>query len=107
MKNSNDIIGNRTRDLPVCIAVPQPTVPPRALQSSITFSHNNIRVVLLLSAKKFDAGNIPRLFIYFIAQSVWRQVQYVTLSETNSANSAIWCSRFVVPVSSLFPKTMQ
>jgi hypothetical protein len=29
MKNSNDTIGNRTRDLPACSAVPQPTVPPR------------------------------------------------------------------------------
>jgi len=26
----SDTIGNRTRDLPVCSAVPQPTVPPRA-----------------------------------------------------------------------------
>jgi len=30
MKNSNDIIGNQTHDLPACSAVPQPTVPPRA-----------------------------------------------------------------------------
>ena len=30
MKNSNDTIGNRTRDLPTCGAVPQPTAPPRA-----------------------------------------------------------------------------
>jgi len=30
MKNSNDTIGNRTRDLPACSAVPQPTAPPRA-----------------------------------------------------------------------------
>jgi len=30
MKNSNDTIGNRTRDLPTCRAVPQPTAPPRA-----------------------------------------------------------------------------
>jgi hypothetical protein len=30
MKNSRGIIGNRTRDLPVCSAVPQPTAPPRA-----------------------------------------------------------------------------
>jgi len=29
MKNSNDIIGNRTRDLPACSAVPQPTAPPQ------------------------------------------------------------------------------
>jgi hypothetical protein len=30
MKNSNDIIGNRTRDLPACSALPQPTALPRA-----------------------------------------------------------------------------
>ena len=31
MKYSNDTIGNRTRDLPACRAVPQPTAPPRAI----------------------------------------------------------------------------
>ena len=30
MKNSNDTIGNRTRDLPTCSAVPQPTALRRA-----------------------------------------------------------------------------
>ena len=30
MKNSNDTFGNRTRDLPTCGVVPQPTAPPRA-----------------------------------------------------------------------------
>jgi len=34
MKNSSDTIGNRTRDLLACSAVPQPTVPPRAPLSS-------------------------------------------------------------------------
>jgi hypothetical protein len=29
-KNSNDTIGNRTRDLPACRAVPQQTAPLRA-----------------------------------------------------------------------------
>jgi hypothetical protein len=29
-KISNDTIGNRTRDLPACTAVPQSTAPPRA-----------------------------------------------------------------------------
>jgi hypothetical protein len=28
MKNSNDIIGNRTHNLPACSRVPQPTAPP-------------------------------------------------------------------------------
>jgi hypothetical protein len=27
IKNSNDTIGNKTRDLPVCSAVPQPAAP--------------------------------------------------------------------------------
>ena len=30
MKNANNTNGNRTRDLPACSAVPQPTAPPRA-----------------------------------------------------------------------------
>jgi len=30
MKNSNYTIGNRTRNLPACSAVPQPTAPPLA-----------------------------------------------------------------------------
>jgi hypothetical protein len=30
MKNSSDTIGNHTRDLPACSAVPQPTAPSRA-----------------------------------------------------------------------------
>ena len=29
MKNSSDTIGNQTRGLPACSAVPQPTAPPR------------------------------------------------------------------------------
>jgi len=29
MKNSSDTIGNQTRDLPTCSAVPQPTALPR------------------------------------------------------------------------------
>jgi hypothetical protein len=29
MKNYNDTIGNQTRDLPACSAVPQPTAPQR------------------------------------------------------------------------------
>jgi hypothetical protein len=35
MKNSNDTIWNRTRDLPACNSVPQPTAPPRAPASGV------------------------------------------------------------------------
>jgi hypothetical protein len=45
IKNSNDNIENRTRDLPACSAVPQPTAPPRASYIEIKFSiprHGNV-----------------------------------------------------------------
>jgi len=37
MKNSSDNIGNRTRDLPACSALPQPTAPPCG---SVNYVHN-------------------------------------------------------------------
>ena len=37
-KISNDPMGNRTRDLPPCIAVPQPTAPPRRRLKRMTKS---------------------------------------------------------------------
>ena len=49
MKNSNDTIGNRIRDLPACSAVPQPTAPPRGpitnkydviFQKHVIINHN-------------------------------------------------------------------
>ena len=41
MKNSSDIIGNRTRDLPACSAVPQTTAPPRTPSRNM----NHIKVI--------------------------------------------------------------
>jgi len=35
IKKSNDAIGNRTRDLPACSSVPQPTAPPAACSQII------------------------------------------------------------------------
>ena len=36
MKNSNDTIGNRSRDLPACSAMPQPTAPQRSSDATCT-----------------------------------------------------------------------
>jgi hypothetical protein len=41
-KNSNDVIGNRSRDLSTCSAVPQPTAPPRATDDNDNDNSNNI-----------------------------------------------------------------
>ena len=47
MKNSNDTIGNWTRDLPTCSAVPQPT----ALQRAPHFLKYNMKILLDFNAK--------------------------------------------------------
>ena len=38
IKNSNDTVGNRTRNLPASNAVPQPTEPPRTIGLEIKWS---------------------------------------------------------------------
>jgi hypothetical protein len=40
MKNSSDTFGNRTRDLPACSAVPQPTALPRTPIHPIVRNNN-------------------------------------------------------------------
>ena len=40
MKNSNDTIGNRNRDLTACSAVSQPTAPPRAFSYTMGTGYN-------------------------------------------------------------------
>jgi hypothetical protein len=40
MKNSNDTIENRTRDLPACSAVPQPTALPREIREVREVNHS-------------------------------------------------------------------
>jgi DNA replication protein DnaD len=41
MKNSNDTIGNRTRDLPACRAVPQSSAPPHAPNNNKNKNNKN------------------------------------------------------------------
>jgi hypothetical protein len=45
------MIGNRTRDLPTCSAVPQPTAPPRALNKRQDNKLKNycVRLVIYLN----------------------------------------------------------
>jgi hypothetical protein len=68
MKNSNDTIGNRIRDLPACDAVPQPTAPPRAspLMSAVRYfiGKKNNRVT--------DASEIYVLQWYFARNKSYR-----------------------------------
>jgi len=56
MKNSNDTIANRTRNLPACSTVPQPTVPPHApvlCSINANYSPMNAQVIVLKPILKF------------------------------------------------------
>ena len=50
-KDSSDTIGNRTRDLPTCSAVPQPTAPPRTV--SLMFFTEGLSSVYNAKSKIF------------------------------------------------------
>jgi hypothetical protein len=68
MKNSNDTIGNRTRDLPTCSAVPQLTVLPRAPYSMWYLQY--IHQMVLKTAKEIhiyarsDVGRSQKKYGY-------------------------------------------
>jgi len=49
MKNSNDTIGNRTRDLPAYSAVPQPTAPPGAPYFTQAITYLNCAIWLVMN----------------------------------------------------------
>ena len=53
MKNSNDTIGNQTRDLPVCSAVPQPTALPAACPQYLRCTRRILNGILLMLHRNF------------------------------------------------------
>ena len=66
MKNSSDTIGNRTRDLPTCSAVPQPTAPTRiSCGKNVNFTlEQAVNAIgggkwLMLFRGRFTPGNDP------------------------------------------------
>jgi hypothetical protein len=61
MKNSSDTIGNRTRDLRACSAVPQPPAPPRTPEQILntTCSHCPIAYI----SERFSNSSLQTLII--------------------------------------------
>jgi hypothetical protein len=55
MKNSSDTIGNRTRDLPVCSAVPQPTAPPAACRYELVYVTINKQQIIFQNYLGFQS----------------------------------------------------
>jgi hypothetical protein len=67
MKNSNDTIGNRTRDFPVCSAVPQPL--RHRLQSHLSPLNKNLTHIIVASVwngnyRTLKYADVHQLFVY-------------------------------------------
>ena len=96
MKNYSDTIGNRTRDLPACSAVPHPTAPPRAPKQPlvVTWNHRNVRQ--LKSVERCET----KLFIvlkHHICQNYFK-IQFLTKKKVSitellllRAINAVYC----------------
>jgi len=86
MKNSNDIIGNRTRHLLACSTMPQPTAPTRAPRSACRlylYSFISINDYARSSGCLCIALNRDR-FQNTISTLAWRdQIKPRTVSQTN------------------------
>jgi len=95
MKNSNDTIGDRTRDLPACSAVPQPNAPPRAMhrrttlvnfqldaQNSYLFIYNTfIKLLYMLRALPCSSSGGLRRKCSFLTGAQDSHLQRVTIPE--------------------------
>ena len=72
MKNSNDTFGNRTRDLPACGAMPQPTAPPRAPVMRRNTSNIGAGIHGEEATWELDKENDERLHVYVKDIQRWR-----------------------------------
>jgi len=77
MKNSSDIIGNRTHDLSSCSAVPQPTASPCVPEAPF-----------MLSVKLCDF--IPSYLCCARDHSVQFSVQFFYTVKLHSLNESLW-----------------
>jgi len=75
MKNSKDTIGNRTRYLPICIAVPQPTAPPL---TRIYLVHNSRFMMCCIYIYIYIQHIMKYIYIYCIYTHTHMYIQDVS-----------------------------
>jgi hypothetical protein len=111
MKNSNDTIGNQTRDLLACSAIPNPNAPPRVpsendtlyVSKSVSFWHPVWRLgpgsnlIVIRNPGVFGGGGDSRLLLTALDGKQWsdgcpgfeyRQVEFAHWQIAN--NYAKW-----------------
>jgi hypothetical protein len=105
MKNSNDTIENRTRDLPACSAVPQPTAPPRALEllrSTVVLNSHYLLVKIVIGNFAVFSNSQLALFacVYDVLPRTPYQLMRLFLVEFCVEQEAV-VDYFTVPYSHL------
>ena len=98
MKNCNDTIGNRTRDLPACSAVPQPTAPPRLdinvstdLKSGSKEDGAKITRAVYRQTYELEVGGIE--FFFWQRQKAFLIIQVV---QTSYVTHPAFCSKGIL-----------
>jgi hypothetical protein len=89
MKNSSDPIGIRTRDLPVCSAVPRTIAPPRAPQYPITVTYITGGTPCLFIDSVFHVGHVYKPYNN---SSFVRSVSTRTSELDNTIEFRIFCA---------------
>jgi hypothetical protein len=102
MKNSNDTIGNQTRDLPVCSVVPQPPAPPHAPHGMdnvkkewIVGSIDSRILAQLRNCWPLPNGSAPgsqlqKFHLYYTVRNTVVTLQ--PIQDTNSFQAVIFCT---------------
>ena len=85
IKNSDDIIGNRTRDLPTCSAVPLPTASPRAPSRNNNrlyegFNNSTTLNFKFLKFRFFQLEFVAIFDVYTVvaSQQLLKNIRYIT-----------------------------
>jgi hypothetical protein len=64
LKNPNDLIGNRTRDLPACSIVPQQTTLPRAPEHTYNLINDHAKYLI-------ESGSLVHNFSFYLL-TTWK-----------------------------------
>jgi hypothetical protein len=89
MKNSNDTIGNRTRDLPACSAVTQPTAPPRAPPPSSAEVNNVWSHTFTFGIRICDVARDNFTLIFYGPICQWSRSQWPRNIRSRSAAACL------------------
>jgi hypothetical protein len=71
MKYYNDTIGNRTRDLTACSAVPQPTAPPPACPQSLKVVNIFLFPIQEMLLRAINVGFFQKPLIYQLPRTLF------------------------------------